>query len=189
MAQVAAGGDTDVVAARRGRLRRLRRRWRRSAPERNWRWPTRESLVVGGEYVMRLAAEKRAPIPADRLGTFGHLPVPGGRAVAHTAAHHHVQRRRIPRPAVRKTGRRDRGTGAAPPPVGDGRKDHDRLVDAGEQRLRGDRGTLAVRHPGGENNGAAAPAVDRTLDGGVRGRGDQGAAGHGPTCVCRSVSR
>ncbi len=37
---------------------------------------------------------------------------------------------------------------------------------------------LAVRHPGGENNGAAAPAVDRTLDGRIRRRGDQGTAGH-----------
>ncbi len=133
VAQVAAGGDTDVVVNALVGYAGLAPTVAALGAGKKLALANKESLVVGGEYVMRLAAEKACADPADRLGAFGHLPVSGGRAGPRTAAHNHVQRRRIPRPAVRKAGRRDRGAGAAPPPVGDGREDHDRLLDAGEQ--------------------------------------------------------
>ena len=66
MAQVAAGGDTDVVVNALVGYAGLAPTVAALGAGKKLALANKESLVVGGEYVMRLAAEKRAPIlPID----------------------------------------------------------------------------------------------------------------------------
>ena len=62
--------------------------------------------------------------------------------------------------------------GDEPPDLGHGSGDHDQLGQPGEQGPRGDRGAPALRAPDEPDRGGGAPAVDRALDGRVRGRLD-----------------
>ena len=48
--------------------------------------------------------------------------------------------------------------------MGDGREDHNRLLDAGQQGFRGDRSPLAVRHAGRENLGGATTSAQSFLN-------------------------
>ena len=66
VAQVAAGGDTDVVGNALVGYAGLAPTVAALGAGKKLALANKESLVVGGEYVMRLAAEKRAPIlPID----------------------------------------------------------------------------------------------------------------------------
>ena len=66
MAQVAAGGDTDVAVNALVGYAGLAPTVAALGAGKKLALANKESLVVGGEYVMRLAAEKRAPIlPID----------------------------------------------------------------------------------------------------------------------------
>ena len=66
VAQVAAGGDTDVVVNALVGYAGLAPTVAALGAGKKLALANKESLVVGGEYVMRLAAEKRAPIlPID----------------------------------------------------------------------------------------------------------------------------
>ena len=62
VAQVAAGGDTDVVVNALVGYAGLAPTVAALGAGKKLALANKESLVVGGEYVMRLAAEKRAPI-------------------------------------------------------------------------------------------------------------------------------
>ncbi len=140
--QVAAAGGTEVVVNALVGYAGLAPRSRRSAPRKSWPWPTRESLVVGGEYVMRVAAEHRAPIlPIDSEHSAIFQCLAGERSAPRrlivTCSGRLAARR-----TARGARRRHAGTGAAPSPVVDGRQDHHRLLDAREQGFRGHRGPL-----------------------------------------------
>ena len=88
VAQVAAGGDTDVAVNALVGYAGLAPTVAALGAGKKLALANKESLVVGGEYVMRLAD------PADRLGALGDFPVSGGRTVPRAAADNHLQRRR-----------------------------------------------------------------------------------------------
>ena len=118
--------------------------------------------MIGGELMMALAeatgarllpvdSEHSALLPADRRRAAGH-----GRA-----ARPDRLRRALPRP--HRPLRRHRRGRPRPPDLGDGRADHDRLGDADEQGLRGDRGPPPLRRALRADRGRRPPAVDRPL--------------------------
>ena len=86
-------------------------------------------------------------------------------------------RRPVPRRAGRPRRRRPRA-GPPPPDLVDGREDHDRLGDAGEQGPGGHRGALAVRCRLRRDRGGHPPAERRPLGRPVRRRLPEGPAGH-----------
>src|SRR2546421_2127245 len=125
----------------------------------------------GGEPDDGRRPRARGEAPARGLRARRRVPVPGG-----------PQPRRRPPDPLDRLGRTvprdaegeargDDGRGRAQAShVEDGREDHDRLGDAHEQGARDHRGALALRcgsRPGARRR---PPAIDRALDGGVRGR-------------------
>ena len=122
----------------------------------------KESLVVGGDLVMPLAEATGAQlIPVDSEHSALHQLIAGEPPGRRRAARDHRLRRPVPRPLARRArGRRGQGR-AAPPDLGDGRQDHDRLGDAHEQGPRGDRGAPPVRDALRPHRRRRAPAVDR----------------------------
>ena len=104
----------------------------------------KESLVVGGELVMALAEATGARLlPVDSEHSALHQLI--GREAPGTVdeAGPDRFRRSLPRPGRPLRGQR-RGRARAPD-LDDGRADHDRLGDADEQGLRGDRGASPLR--------------------------------------------
>ncbi len=104
----------------------------------------------------------RRPDPAGRLRALGALPADRLAAAGNgRAARAHGLRRPLPRP-LRPQRRLGRGRARASH-LADGRPDHDRLGDADEQGLRGDRGPPPVRRALRADRGRRPPAVDRPL--------------------------
>ena len=122
----------------------------------------KESLVVGGDLVMPLAEATGAQlIPVDSEHSALHQLIAGEPPGAVERLVITASGRPVPRPLARLArGRRGQGR-AAPPDLGDGRQDHDRLRDADEQGPRGDRGAPPVRHAVRPHRRRRAPAVDR----------------------------
>ena len=118
--------------------------------------------MIGGELTTALAEATGArllPVDSEHSALFQLI---GGRAAGdRRAARPDRLRRPVPRPHRPLRGRR-RG-GARPPDLEDGRPDHDRLGDADEQGLRGDRGAPPLRRPLRADRGRRPPAVDRPL--------------------------
>ena len=104
----------------------------------------KESLVLGGELVMALAEATGArllPVDSEHSALFQLIERRGagdGRAAGADRL-----RRAFPRPRRPLRGQRRRRP--RPPDLADGRADHDRLGDADEQGLRGDRGAPPLR--------------------------------------------
>lgn len=110
----------------------------------------KESLVVGGDLIMPMAAKvdaaRRAAGVAPATGPAGALmPIDsehgaiyqcllGERAEEVSCLWGHRERRSVPRPHARRTARYDGGSGAQASHVEHGRENHDRLFDAHEQR-------------------------------------------------------
>ena len=125
----------------------------------------KETLVVAGELIMKLAAEHKVPIlPVDSehsaifqclTGAYDNpiekilLTASGGAKGAGGA------------------GYRDEGAGLEASELDDGGEDHDRLGLDDEQGLRDDRGEMVVRCHAGSGTGGGAPAVGDPLDGAV----------------------
>ena len=123
----------------------------------------KETLVAGGHLVMpRGAPARAAAVAASAPATRSPARSPGcGRSTpsiprcgsAWSANRWRRSqrldpdgvRRPVPRRRRGRAGRRDPGAGAPPPDLDDGRQDHDRLGDAGQQGPGGHRGALAVR--------------------------------------------
>ena len=131
----------------------------------------KESLVVGGELVS--AARDRAgaalvPVDSEHSALLQLLEgVPRERVVAGMLT--------ASGGPFRGTGGRGArvghaGAGPAPPHVGDGGPHHDRLGDAHEQGLRGDRGPSPLRAALRPDRGRRPPAVPRARDGAARRR-------------------
>ena len=92
----------------------------------------KETLVVGGELVMRLAAEHRAPIlPVDSEHS-AIFSMFGRRAIARASIDPYGKWRSIPRHPDRGFGCDDRRRGTAPPQLVDGCEDHYRLRNDGQ---------------------------------------------------------
>src|SRR3989440_776262 len=130
----------------------------------------------GGEPDDGRRPRARGEAPARGLRAQRRVPVPGGPQPRRRPPDHPDRLgRTVPRDAEGEA-RGDDGRGRAQAShVEDGREDHDRLGDAHEQGARDHRGALALRcgsRPGARRR---PPAVDRALDGGVRGR-----VGHRP---------
>ena len=131
----------------------------------------KESLVVGGPLVTRLAAP--GPAGGGRLRALGPGPVPAGRLGRRgRSADPDGQRRTVPGAYPGADGRRDAGAGAGPPHLVDGPGDHHQLGHAGQQGSGAAGGPPAVRRRAGPDRRRGAPAVDRALHGAVRGRVD-----------------
>ena len=125
----------------------------------------KETLVVAGELIMKLAAEHKVPI----------LPVDS----EHSAIFHRCVRqfdredladgfrRSVPAEDAGGAGYRDEGAGLEASELDDGGEDHDRLGLDDEQGLRDDRGEMVVRCHAGSGTGGGAPAVGDPLDGAV----------------------
>ena len=124
----------------------------------------KESLVVGGELVIAARRGHRRADHPGRLRALRAAPAARRRAAGHRRpARPHRQRRPVPRPHARRAAGRHRRAGAAPPDVGDGRQDHDRLGHADEQGPRADRGPPPLRDALRAHRRRRAPAVDRPL--------------------------
>ena len=148
-----------------------RRAWW-SAASWSWRWPRRPArrlLPVDSEHSALFQL-----IRAERAG-HGRAPRPDR------------LRRPVPRPH-RPRRRHPRG-GARAPDLGDGRADHDRLGDADEQGLRGDRGPPPLRRSLRADRRRRPPAVDRPLAGPPQRRRLARPPRAIPTCGCRSPTR
>ena len=118
----------------------------------------KESLVVGGELVMALAEATGARLlPVDSEHSALHQLIAGEAPGTVDEAGPD----RLGRPVPRSHGprRRQRRGRACPPDLGDGRADHDRLRDADEQGLRGDRGPPPLRRPLRADRRRRPPAV------------------------------
>ena len=150
----------------------------------------KESLVVGGELVMQLARGHGRARPSGRLRALGAVSAARWREARDgRAARPDRLRRAVPRSHARAARGRLRRGCAAPPDVGDGRQDHDRLGDADEQGPRGDRGPPPFRRCLRADRRRRAPAVDRALlRTALRRRGDR-APRTSRTCACRSPTR
>ena len=111
----------------------------------------KETLVVAGELIMKLAAEHKVPI----------LPV--------DSEHSDGFGRCVPAEDAGGAGYRDEGAGLEASELDDGGEDHDRLGLDDEQGLRDDRGEMVVRCHAGSGTGGGAPAVGDPLDGAIRG--------------------
>ena len=123
----------------------------------------KESLVVGGELVMRARRGDRRADHPGRLRALGAAPADRGRArparsTGSTLTASGGPFRGRTRAELEGVTRR---AGARAPDLGDGRQDHDRLGDADEQGPRGDRGAPPVRHAVRADRRRRAPAVDR----------------------------
>ena len=118
--------------------------------------------MIGGELVMALAEATGArllPVDSEHSALFQLI---GGRGAGNgRAAGPDRLRRALPRPHRPRRGQR-RGRARAPD-LADGRADHDRLGDADEQGLRGDRGAPPLRRPLRADRRRRPPAVDRPL--------------------------
>ena len=128
----------------------------------------KETLVVAGELIMKLAAEHKVPIlPVDSehsaifqclTGAYDNsiekilLTASGGSVPAEDAG---------------GAGYRDEGAGLEASELDDGGEDHDRLGLDDEQGLRDDRGEMVVRCHAGSGTGGGAPTVGDPLDGAV----------------------
>ena len=122
----------------------------------------KESLVIGGELTMALAEATGARLlPVDSEHSALFQLIGAERAGDGRAARPDRLRRALPRP--HRPRRRQRRGRARPPDLEDGRADHDRLGDADEQGLRGDRGPPPLRRPLRADRGRRPPAVDRPL--------------------------
>ena len=109
--------------------------------------------------------------PARGLGALRAPPGPArGNARGGEASRPHRVRRTFPHARLRDV-RGDHARRRPPPSdLEDGAEDHDRLGHDDEQGARGHRGPLALRRAGPEDRRRPPPAVDRSLDGRVRGR-------------------
>ena len=118
--------------------------------------------MIGGELTMALAEATGARLlPVDSEHSALFQLIGAERAGDGRPARPDRLRRTFPRP--HRPRRRQRRGGARPPDLGDGRADHDRLGDADEQGLRGDRGAPPLRRPLRADRGRRPPAVDRPL--------------------------
>lgn len=117
----------------------------------------KETLVVGGDYVMRLAAERRVPIlpiDSEHSAIFQCLvgeASPARRLIVTCSG---GALREVPRERARRS---DCRTGPATPAVAHGSQDHDRFGDARQQGIRSDRSPLALRDAGRTDLGADPP--------------------------------
>ena len=107
----------------------------------------KESLVVGGELVMELAAGHRRPDPPRRLRALGALPAAGGRTPGDRGPPDpDGLGRSVPGPPARRSSSESRVAEALAHPTWEhGRQDHDRLGHPDEQGARADRGPPPVR--------------------------------------------
>ncbi len=101
---------------------------------------------------------------ARRLRALGPLPADRSRAAGDDRAAR-ADRLRGPLPGSHRPRRGLGRGGARPPDLADGGADHDRLCDADEQGLRGDRGAPSLRRGLRADRGRRPPAVDRPLAG------------------------
>ena len=124
----------------------------------------KESLVVGGELVTALAEASGArilPVDSEHSALFQLIEAAQTGSVDRlvlTASGGPVSR-------ARRLRRHHAGGGARASDLGDGRARHDRLGDAHEQGLRGDRGAPAVRRRLRRDRRGCPPAVDRPRHG------------------------
>ena len=144
--------------------------------------------MVGGELVMALAEATGArllPVDSEHSALFQLI---GARAAGDgRAARPDRLRRPVPRP--HRPRRRQRRGGARAPDLGDGRADHDRLGDADEQGLRGDRGPPPLRRrptSGSTSSSTRSRSSTRWSTSTTAPRSPTSAT---PTCGCRSPTR
>ena len=137
----------------------------------------KEVLVMAGALVRReVAARGVTLLPVDSEHSAIFQALAGARPRGDREADPHRVGRAVPHLERGADRARERRGGAAPPELGHGAEDHDRLRDADEQGPRGDRGALAVRRRARAHRGGRAPAVDRALAGRVlRHLGDRAA--------------
>jgi 1-deoxy-D-xylulose 5-phosphate reductoisomerase len=133
----------------------------------------KETLVVAGELIMKLAAEHKVPIlPVDSEHSAIFQCLTGAydnpiEKILLTAS------RGAPPPGkgggggAGGAGYRDEGAGLEASELDDGGEDHDRLGLDDEQGLRDDRGEMVVRCHAGSGTGGGAPTVGDPLDGAV----------------------
>ena len=117
----------------------------------------KETLVVAGELIMKLAAEHKVPI----------LPVDSEHSAIFQCLTADGFRWSVPAEDAGGAGYRDEGAGLEASELDDGGEDHDRLGLDDEQGLRDDRGEMVVRCHAGSGTGGGAPAVGDPLDGAV----------------------
>ena len=149
-----------------GRRRRpAARRTPRSPPARTWRSPTRSRWSSPGGLLTELARR-------DRRRRSCRSTASTWRSTRRCAAAAPSEVRRLVltasggpflRPRRRDLRRHPPRGGAAPSHLDDGREDHHRLGDAGQQGARADRGALALRRPARAHRRRGAPAVARAL--------------------------
>lgn len=127
----------------------------------------KETLVVAGELIMKLAAEHKVPIlPVDSEHSAIFQCLTG----AYDNPIEKILLTASGGPFRRKTLRscyRDEGAGLEASELDDGGEDHDRLGLDDEQGLRDDRGEMVVRCHAGSGTGGGAPTVGDPLDGAV----------------------
>lgn len=136
----------------------------------------KESLVVGGEYVMRLAAEKRAPIlpiDSEHSAIFQCLageqsPVRRLIITCSGGALRDLKREELAGVTAEQALRHPQWEMGAKITI-----DSSTLVNKGFEVIEAH---WLFGTPGRKNLGGAASAVDRPFDGRIRGRGDQGSA-------------
>ena len=144
--------------------------------------------MIGGELTMALAEATGRAAAAGRLRALGPLPAGRRRAAGDgRAARPDRLGRSLPRPHRPRRGLR-RGRARAPD-LAHGRPDHDRLGDADEQGLRGDRGPPPLRRPLRADRGRRPPAVDRPLADRPQRRLLARPPRPARTCGCRSPTR
>ena len=125
----------------------------------------KETLVVAGELIMKLAAEHKVPIlPVDSEHSAIFQCLTGAydnpiEKILLTAS--------VPAEDAGGAGYRDEGAGLEASELDDGGEDHDRLGLDDEQGLRDDRGEMVVRCHAGSGTGGGAPTVGDPLDGAV----------------------
>lgn len=128
----------------------------------------KETLVVAGELIMKLAAEHKVPIlPVDSEHSAIFQCLTGAydnpiEKILLTASGGPFRRK-----DAGGAGYRDEGAGLEASELDDGGEDHDRLGLDDEQGLRDDRGEMVVRCHAGSGTGGGAPTVGDPLDGAV----------------------
>ena len=150
----------------------------------------KESLVVGGELVMQLAEATGARIlPVDSEHSALHQLIAGEPPGHRRAARAHRVRRPVPRALAGGAGDGQRRGRAAPPDLGDGREDHDRLRHAHEQGPGGHRGPPPVRDAVRADRRRRASAVDRPFLRACSATAPRSRISGTRTCACRSPTR
>ena len=130
----------------------------------------KESLVMAGPLVMRLAEEKQVTIlPVDSEHNAVFQAMQSGRRRRGAAGDSHRQRGAVSHSDDRAVGGSVGGRGPGPPHLGYGAESHHRFGDPHEQGLGDYRGPLALQYCQPADRGDDSSAIDRTFDGRICG--------------------